>query len=125
MALANTQTIALANKKGGCGKTTTTVNLAAACAELGKRVCVIDIDGQCNMTTGFGLNVDQHLEEGKHTVLDVYLAKRRASDICVAVVGPDKEERFRWTSSNRSWPSPTSLSQKPIGWRTRCYDGEK
>lgn len=86
--------IAIVNQKGGCGKTTTTVNLAAACAEQGKRVCVIDIDGQCNMTTGLGINVDQHLKDGKHTILDIYLAKRRAIDVAITLVGPDKSERF-------------------------------
>ena len=94
MPKSRTHTIAMANKKGGCGKTTTTVNLAAACAEQGKRVCVIDIDGQCNLTTGLGVNVDQHIEDGRHTVLDIYLAKRRARDVAVPLMTPDKVERF-------------------------------
>ena len=60
--------IAIANQKGGVGKTTTTVNLGAAAAELGHRVLLVDLDPQGNASTGLGIN-PRSLEHSMYDVL--------------------------------------------------------
>ena len=61
--------IAVANQKGGVGKTTTTVNITASLKALGKRVLLCDFDPQANATSGLG--VDKETKEGR--ILDAIL----------------------------------------------------
>ena len=64
-----TRIIAVTNQKGGVGKTTTAINLAAALAREGLRVLLIDLDPQTNATVGSGIDRNQL----RHTVYQVLL----------------------------------------------------
>ena len=81
MRFRKTHVIVLANQKGGCGKTTTAVNLAAGLAREGFSVCLVDTDPQCNATDTFGISRDDLAKAGHFTVADAFLAKKAAREI--------------------------------------------
>ncbi len=77
--------IAIANQKGGVGKTTTSVNLAAALAEAGQRVLLVDMDAQGNATMGVG--VDKGALES--TVCDFLLGEKGVAETMQVVLDGD------------------------------------
>jgi chromosome partitioning protein len=86
--------ISIANQKGGVGKTTTTVNLAASIAVSERRTLVIDIDPQCNATTSFGISYSglyahlYHVLIGQKTVREV-IRKTEVPFLDVVPAHPD------------------------------------
>ncbi len=78
------RTIVIANQKGGVGKTTTAINLAACLAARKKRVLLIDMDPQGNASSGF----DIQAEEGRKNIYDVMLGEAGIEEVVIADVRP-------------------------------------
>lgn len=94
MKFPRTQAIALANQKGGCGKTSSAVNLSAGLALEGYRTCLVDLDSQCNASMTFGVDPEEYRRSKKPTVLDAFINKKPANQIAMPVAGDKGEARF-------------------------------
>jgi len=71
--------VAIANQKGGVGKTTTAINLSSCLAHYGQETLLVDMDSQSNATSGLGIDKDKV----KHTIYEVLLEKASIEDILV------------------------------------------
>ena len=83
MRFKETQIITFANQKGGCGKTSSAVSVAAAFAASDYSVCLVDTDSQCNTTDTLGIDPDEHIHSGHPTLADIYLKRMPASEVAV------------------------------------------
>lgn len=77
--------IAIANQKGGVGKTTTSINLSACIAAKGKKVLVIDIDPQGNTTSGYGIEKN----DLENTIYELILGDCSIEDCILKEVLPN------------------------------------
>ncbi len=95
--------VAVANQKGGVGKTTTAVNLSCCVAALGKKVLIVDLDPQGNSTTGYGIP-KRSVEAGTYELL---IGEANAPD----------------TPIRCARPSSAPMSSGPIaGWPVRVWN---
>lgn len=79
------RSIAVVNQKGGVGKTTTVANLGACLGKIGKKVLVVDLDPQANLSLHVGVNVI----ELESSIYDLLLEKKTASEIVIRSVFPN------------------------------------
>ncbi|MBM7329482.1 ParA family protein, partial [Agrobacterium sp. S2] len=85
MTLEKNRIIAVANQKGGVGKTTTAINLATALAAIGERVLIVDLDPQGNASTGLGID----RRERKLSSYDLLVGDHNIAEVAVPTAVPN------------------------------------
>ena len=100
---AGPRVVAVANQKGGVGKTTTAINLGTALAAVGEKVLVLDLDPQGNASTGLGIDIEQRL--------------KTSFDVLTGACDDPRCRRADGGAGSCSWCQPTTISSASI---TRC-----
>jgi chromosome partitioning protein len=118
--------IAVANQKGGVGKTTTAINLAGSLAEQGFRILCIDMDPQANLTVGLGINLRtversmaEALTEADVTLQEVVLPTQTSGiDVAPATIDLSASENVLFSMIGRE----QALREVVQGWALDHYD---
>src|SRR3979409_2756542 len=76
--------LAIANQKGGVGKTTTAINLGTALAAIGEQVLILDLDPQGNASTGLGID----RRNRRYSTYDVLMGEAALRDVVLPTAGP-------------------------------------
>ena len=112
------RTIALINQKGGCGKTTSSINLAACLAHIGQRTLLVDMDPQGHCAVGLAVP-DQQIEKSVYDILRAPAARPRSR------TSPGRSPAtLTWHLGDFSWPHwktnstacPDARTASPTPW---------